>query len=128
MPCAGIKKAAVGGNATAQSALGMAYQEGLGVDRDYGEALKWDRLAARQGWQRPMQFGDAVPIRPWGAPFLRFGPAMVPQGGRRRQRRGHGQPSQDVFAGPGDARDYVLARRVVPQSRAERGRGRRSLI
>ncbi|MCY4012645.1 MAG: tetratricopeptide repeat protein [Gammaproteobacteria bacterium] len=37
------------GDAHAQNALGLAYQTGEGVDRDYGEAVVWYRRAAEQG-------------------------------------------------------------------------------
>ena len=37
------------GDAHAQTALGLAYQTGQGVDRDYGEAVVWYRRAAEQG-------------------------------------------------------------------------------
>lgn len=38
------------GDAEAQSALGLAYETGQGVDRDYDEALVWYRRAAEQGY------------------------------------------------------------------------------
>ncbi len=37
------------GNADAQAELGVRYEVGLGVDRDYGEAVTWYRRAAEQG-------------------------------------------------------------------------------
>ncbi len=37
------------GNATAQSILGLLYENGQGVPRDYAEAMRWYRLAAEQG-------------------------------------------------------------------------------
>jgi TPR repeat protein len=37
------------GDADAQYKLGTAYDEGLGVSKDYTEAFKWFRLAAEQG-------------------------------------------------------------------------------
>ena len=37
------------GDAEAQTALGLAYETGQGVDRDFGEALAWYRRAAEQG-------------------------------------------------------------------------------
>jgi TPR repeat protein len=44
-----IRKAADQGDAGAQNNLGLMYQVGHGVPRDYAEALKWYRLAAEQG-------------------------------------------------------------------------------
>jgi len=40
------------GDADSQYKLGTAYDEGLGVSKDYTEALKWFRLAAEQGHAR----------------------------------------------------------------------------
>jgi TPR repeat protein len=37
------------GDADSQYKLGTAYDEGLGVSKDYAEAFKWFRLAAEQG-------------------------------------------------------------------------------
>ncbi|MFN8818923.1 MAG: tetratricopeptide repeat protein, partial [Holosporaceae bacterium] len=37
------------GNAVAQYNLGVMYDEGQGVTRDYAEAVKWFRKAAEQG-------------------------------------------------------------------------------
>jgi len=37
------------GDAKAQFDLGLMYKYGLGVERDYGEAVRWFRLAAGQG-------------------------------------------------------------------------------
>ena len=37
------------GHADSQYKLGVAYDEGLGVSKDYTEAFKWFRLAAEQG-------------------------------------------------------------------------------
>ena len=36
-------------NAVGQGVLGAAYYFGRGVERDYGEAVRWSRLAAEQG-------------------------------------------------------------------------------
>ncbi len=40
---------AMKGDVSAQSTLGLMYQEGQGVKRDYKEAIKWYRKAADQG-------------------------------------------------------------------------------
>jgi hypothetical protein len=37
------------GNISAQLNLGVMYERGQGVAKDYAEALKWYRLAAEQG-------------------------------------------------------------------------------
>ncbi|MFQ5672316.1 MAG: tetratricopeptide repeat protein, partial [Nitrospinales bacterium] len=36
-------------DAEAQNALGLMYELGLGVQKDYQQAVKWYRLAAEQG-------------------------------------------------------------------------------
>ncbi len=47
-PLAAVRRAADGGDATAQWKLGMAYVTGLGVRPDAAEGLKWFHLAADQ--------------------------------------------------------------------------------
>ena len=37
------------GNANAQTGLGVMYEKGKGVPRNYKTAVKWHRLAAEQG-------------------------------------------------------------------------------
>jgi TPR repeat protein len=49
-------KAAIGGNAQAQYMLGMMYEDGQGVSRDYQQAMLWFRIAADQGYP-PAQRG-----------------------------------------------------------------------
>jgi len=44
-----IKKLALEGDPDAQYRLGESYEEGKGVEQDQKEAVKWYRLAARQG-------------------------------------------------------------------------------
>lgn len=44
-----LRKQGEAGNADVQFRLGMIYREGLGVPRDYAEAIKWLEMAARQG-------------------------------------------------------------------------------
>ena len=44
-----LERSAKEGNAEAQCALGVDYYFGLGVERDYSEAVKWWRQAAEQG-------------------------------------------------------------------------------
>jgi TPR repeat protein len=46
---AATKKKAEAGDATAQNNLGLMYDNGNGVPKDYAEAVKWYRLAADQG-------------------------------------------------------------------------------
>ena len=48
-PADEIRKAAEQGNAAAQFDLGLIYNGGDGVTRDYAEAAKWFRMAAEQG-------------------------------------------------------------------------------
>ena len=40
---------AIKGDVSAQSILGLMYQDGQGVKRDYKEAIKWYEKAAEQG-------------------------------------------------------------------------------
>ncbi|MRD72059.1 sel1 repeat family protein, partial [Rhodocyclus tenuis] len=40
---------AVSGDARAQFALGVMYENGRGIAQDYKEAVRWYRLAAEQG-------------------------------------------------------------------------------
>ena len=56
------------GNARAQAALGLMYQNGQGVPQDHAEAQKWLRLASDQGLAAAQYFlaeiifnGDGVP-------------------------------------------------------------------
>jgi TPR repeat protein len=44
-----FRLAAEQGHAKAQTKLGMAYQQGRGVDRDIDESIRWMRKAAEQG-------------------------------------------------------------------------------
>lgn len=46
---AGLRKQGEAGNADVQFKLGMIYRDGLGVPRDYAEAIRWLEMAARQG-------------------------------------------------------------------------------
>ncbi len=45
-----LMKSAKGGNVAAQDAVGMMYEHGRGVSRDYGEAAKWYEKAADRGF------------------------------------------------------------------------------
>ncbi len=40
------------GDAVAQHSIGLMYQQGIGVPQDDAEALKWFRLASRQGYTK----------------------------------------------------------------------------
>src|ERR1051326_8885733 len=46
------KAKAEAGDAAAQLALGICYEQGIGVPRDEGQAIKWWRKAAAQGLAR----------------------------------------------------------------------------
>ena len=52
--------AAEQGNAKAQTALGILYQNGRGVPQDYAEGVKWYRLAAEQGYALAVQSRSVV--------------------------------------------------------------------
>jgi len=53
---ASFRKAAEAGSPTAMSNFGVMYQNGLGVQRDYTEALKWYRRAVAAGDVRGMAY------------------------------------------------------------------------
>ena len=42
------------GNAAAQNNLGLMYKKGDGVTQDYGTAVEWFKLAAKQGHARAL--------------------------------------------------------------------------
>ena len=44
------------GKTTSQYELGLMYYKGQGVDQNYGEALKWFRLAARKGFDKAQYY------------------------------------------------------------------------
>lgn len=46
----GLQRAAAAGDAKAQYELGVKYEYGQGVDKDYGTAAEWTRKAADQGY------------------------------------------------------------------------------
>ena len=63
-----IRQLAEQGDVEAQFVLGVMYENGKGVTRDYAEAVKWYRLAAEQGDARGQtclgvmyEFGQGVP-------------------------------------------------------------------
>lgn len=45
-----LKTLAEGGDAKSQKNLGNAYQDGLGVKKDYVKAVEWYQKAAEQGY------------------------------------------------------------------------------
>jgi hypothetical protein len=45
-----LAKVAKGGNAAAQCELGSAYNEGIGVEQSYEQAIKWYLKSAKQGY------------------------------------------------------------------------------
>ena len=48
------------GNAAAQALLGMMYEEGQGVPKDYVQAYMWLSLAAAQGYERATKLRDKL--------------------------------------------------------------------
>ena len=58
-----LKRTAEAGNASAQAELGFLYATGQGLAQDYGESMKWYRMAAKQGdWVATL--GQAIKLRP----------------------------------------------------------------
>jgi TPR repeat protein len=55
-----FRKAAEQGNASAQTNLGMMYEDGRGIPQDYTEAARWYRKAADQGWPTGQGFLGAL--------------------------------------------------------------------
>ena len=55
-----LRKAAVEGDADAQFGLGVMYQHGLGVSKDYVEAYAWYILAAAQGEEMAVEAKDRL--------------------------------------------------------------------
>ena len=132
------------GDADAQALLAVVYYNGRGVERDFGEALRWARLAAEQGnaggqsvLGMAYRSGNGVARDPAeAARWLRLG---AEQGDVTAQTflgllylDGDGVVQDDVSAyvwltladasgqtvGPGRARDR-LARRMTPEQLAE---------
>ena len=132
------------GDADAQALLAVVYFNGRGVERDYGEALRWARLAAEQGNASGQSVigmayrsGNGVARDPAeAARWLRLG---AEQGDVTAQTflgllylGGDGVAQDDVSAyvwltladasgqtvGPGRARDR-LARRMTPEQLSE---------
>jgi uncharacterized protein len=63
-----LRKKAEAGNADAQTSLGVRYNIGKGVSKDYKEAVKWFRKAAEQGHAKAQahlgwryKYGGGVP-------------------------------------------------------------------
>lgn len=59
---ADLRKSAEAGDARAQNALGIAYQWGQGIERDYAQAAKWFLAAAKQDYP-PAEFNLGVMYR-----------------------------------------------------------------
>lgn len=47
-----LKTLAEGGDAESQNNLGNAYQDGLGIEKDYVKAVEWYQKAAKQGYEK----------------------------------------------------------------------------
>ena len=62
------REAAEQGNPRAQTSLGFLYQNALGVDRDYAQALQWYQKAADQNFAPAEQRLGAMYKNGWGVP------------------------------------------------------------
>ena len=47
-----LKTLAEGGDAESQNNLGNAYQDGLGIEKDYVKAVEWYQKASKQGYEK----------------------------------------------------------------------------
>ena len=109
------------GDAEAQYALGVAYETGQGVDRDYGEALGWYRQAAEQGHAEAQTKAGSLHGRGLGVPQDH---SKAAEYYRLAADQGHGPALVELgalyFRGLGVPRDYVEARRWLRPA-AEQG-------
>jgi len=98
------------GNSIAQNILGIAYQEGLGVEADIDTSLIWYRKAAEQGnAESQHELGTLYGIG-WGVPKDK---AMSLVWHRKAAEQGYA-PSQGILGfmyswGEGVPQDYVMA-------------------
>ena len=100
------RTAAEQGLASAQFSLGNIYRTGEGVPQDYGEAVKWFRLAADQGnacgaVQHSSNMCLAPARREPGKYDGRSSATVVPAGGRPGRRLGAAPPRRHVSNGSG---------------------------
>ncbi len=63
-----LRKKAEAGNADAQTSLGVRYNIGKGVSKDYKEAVKWFRKAAEQGYPNAQYFLGGMYLNGKGGP------------------------------------------------------------
>jgi TPR repeat protein len=84
-----LKTAAAGGDAQAQSDLGLMYAHGTGVGRDYAQALHWYRAAVAQGDPGAEDNLGVMYAQGWGvARDDARGRGAVPDGGGPRPAPG----------------------------------------
>lgn len=103
-------KAANGGNAGAQAALGYHYEKGIGVQQNLKEAVKWYRKSAAQGYDdglfhlyRVYSLGRGVNKNPsaaqkWLRQAAERGHPKAKQILAKQARNAPGIPGQDLFA------------------------------
>lgn len=72
----------------AQSALGAAYANGLGVTEEQTQAASWYLKAAEQGDVRAQEACALLCLRSWRAHRLQAGGLLGQQGRRAGERRG----------------------------------------
>ena len=85
-----LRRMAEGGDARAQAELGERYEEGRGIERDYGAAVLWYRRSAEQGDARAQGSLGSMYVNATGVPrddeeALRWFRRAVEQGGARGQ-------------------------------------------
>ena len=85
-----LRRMAEGGDARAQAELGDRYEEGRGIERDYGAAVLWYRRSAEQGDARAQGSLGSMYVNATGVPrddeeALRWFRRAAEQGGPRGQ-------------------------------------------
>jgi len=121
------RKAAEGGEATAQFSLGLGYENGNGVNKDIAEAIKWYRKAAEQGDAAAQnQYGYML----WSGTGVAKNHAEAAKWYREGAEAGHKVAQYNLgvvlCAGQGVTRDPVQATRWLRAS-AEQGYDRAQL-
>lgn len=105
-----LRPAADQGSAEAQTLLGIMYNKGLGVPRDFNEGARWTRMAADQGNAKAQYNLGILHLSGEGAPML---PDYAMQWFVKAADQGYAKAQYNIgvlyHQGSGVARDYVQA-------------------